>query len=309
MDMDTFSKKAIAKTEEILKSKDLDYHIEPTSIIKVNDTIKTGFCIRRKENEAAPTLYFEDLYPRFKQGETISSIVNEVIDAFFESEELIRPEADDLNLSFDEVLPMLRVRIVDTECNEKYLQTVVHQIIPDCNLAIIPDIRWEKDTGSFTSVVTHSLAEMNKYDEAEVIRAAFEAARTCDPPKLFSLSEAVFAGYEATNLLDTSASIKPDMLVLTSQSGQFGAYAMLLPDVLDTIYKKVGSFHILPSSRHELIIVPDLMGIPEIDLIEMVQAANASVVTVDDFLSSDIFSYTPSSGLVRCRNEKLRNAS
>ena len=307
MRMEEFAQLVLNETTRLLAEKNMDCTATLTSVIKSNDLVKSGICIRRKDSGMGPNLYLDKIYPRFEAGEPISDLVEELIDVFIQSEHDAQPDAEDFDLSFDKIKDSLRVRVVDTQANRKYLQTVVHLEVPGTGLAYVPEMRMDKDGGFWSAVITKAMADANGYDHNDVMILAVNNTVKCDPPKLMYLSSAIF-NYEDkdSNLLGKDEPINSEPLVLTSESTEFGAYAMLQKPVLDFIAEKVGPFHVLPSSRHEAIIIPCSMDSDENNLRMMVREANRSVVSPDDFLSDDIYVYSEAEGLRRCPEKILK---
>lgn len=79
--------------------------------------------------------------------------------------------------------------------------------------------------------------------------------------------------------------------VMSNRSRHYGASVMLLDDKLQDLERKFKSYHILPSSVHEVLIVPDTLGIDEASLREMVVDVNQDLVSPRDRLSDNIYSY------------------
>lgn len=304
MTINEFTKLAFDETKRVMKEKGISGQVELTSVVKANDLVKNGICIRRKGTNVGPNLYLDQIHTRYENGEPLHSLVEELVDSFLRSEHVACPEEEFLNMDFETIEPMLRVRVVDKECNEKYLQTVLHFGDRGSGLVYIPEIRVEKDGGFWGAVVTKAMAEEHCYPLGKLYKAAIRNSVREDPPRLICLSRAIDDyGQDCPNLLESDEPIAPDVLVLTSYSAQFGAYAMLQKFVLEHTEKIVGSFHILPSSRHELIVVPDAMPLEEDYLREMVRSANKTVVSAEDFLSNDIFHYSHDTGLCRCKEK------
>lgn len=78
------------------------------------------------------------------------------------------------------------------------------------------------------------------------------------------------------------------MILLTTDELANGAGILLNKYVLAAIKEKLGDYYILPSSIHELLIVPvHMMSI--LDATEMVRGANADAVTDDVYLADRAF--------------------
>ena len=239
MGMEEFAQLVLNETTRLLAEKGMDCTATLTSVVKSNDLVKSGVCIRRKDSGMGPNLYLDKIYPRFEAGEPISDLVEELIDVFLQSEHDAQPDAEDFDLSFDKIKDSLRVRVVDTQANRKYLQTVVHLEVPGTGLAYVPEMRMDKDGGFWSAVITKAMADANGYDHNDVMILAVNNTVKCDPPKLMYLNSAIF-NYEDkdSNLLGKDEPINSEPLVLTSESTEFGAYAMLQKPVLDFIAEK-----------------------------------------------------------------------
>lgn len=75
----------------------------------------------------------------------------------------------------------------------------------------------------------------------------------------------------------------------------FGANIMYMAlqqkdSLLDDVNDLAGDFYIIPSSVHELLLIPQDFGDPS-DLIELVKNINATEVSPEDFLSNSIYEY------------------
>jgi hypothetical protein len=110
------------------------------------------------------------------------------------------------------------------------------------------------------------------------------------------MSSALFSP-ERINLLDRDEPVAPEdigsMYVLTNASGSLGAAALFYPDVKEKTGEILGSdYYILPSSIHEVILVPDAAGIDKKELCDMVKQANRTVVEPQDILSDNVYHYS-----------------
>ena len=81
------------------------------------------------------------------------------------------------------------------------------------------------------------------------------------------------------------------MTVLTTRGAVNGAGVLFCDSVLRKIWQKIGDFYILPSSVHEVIVVPVSGGIDRVELTEMVRTINATEVAPEDRLSDQVYLY------------------
>ena len=88
--------------------------------------------------------------------------------------------------------------------------------------------------------------------------------------------------------------------VLTNEGCRYGAAGMLRQDLMEGFAEQAGgSFYILPSSIHDLILLPDDHSISAECLKEMVKEVNESVVARKEWLSEDVYYYD-------CEKKKVR---
>ena len=296
--MNEFVQQALEETKRILSEKGLDCQVELTSVVKANDLVKSGICIKQSDKQIGVNLYLDEI----ESSTSVKDLIEQRLYSLLHTTE--RPTQETyMDLSFDKIRSKLRVRIVDTTCNKRYLATVVHQDIQETDLSIIPEIRHEHSYGFYSAVITNEMAKNQDYDLEQLITTAMTCSFIYDHPKIFPLNSVFDPDVDIYKKHEIDGS---QIYVLTSASGQMGAYTMVNKDILDYLASNIGSFTILPSSRHEVLIVPDTLGLEETHLRQMVRDANRAVVSAEDFLSDDIFAYSVETGLRRLREQVVK---
>ena len=79
------------------------------------------------------------------------------------------------------------------------------------------------------------------------------------------------------------------IIILTSNTNANGAGILLCEEFIEILKAKVGNFSILPSSVHELSIVPDDLDASMDELTRMVKEVNAIEVTDEEYLAARAF--------------------
>ena len=83
------------------------------------------------------------------------------------------------------------------------------------------------------------------------------------------------------------------MYVLTNQKNLYGAACMLYEGVLEMFSQELGEdVYILPSSVHEVILVPASIAFPVKELKEMVKEINETQIPKEEVLSETIYKYS-----------------
>lgn len=149
------------------------------------------------------------------------------------------------------------------------------------NLYLVPYIQVD-NKGAALVRVTPQLLQLWKVSEDEVFAIAKENQETFRPA-------------EITNLAEQLGMPEADALVpiyVVSTKGACGASAIFYEGVVDTLYEKFGEeFYILPSSIHEVLVIPRSAAPSTKDLENMVATVNADEVDEDERLTNSIYTY------------------
>ena len=95
-----------------------------------------------------------------------------------------------------------------------------------------------------------------------------------------------------------------DVYVLTNEANSYGTAVLTRTDVLRDLYSKIGSFYILPSSRHEVLAISTEWDISIDDLKSMVKIINSTEVRPEDWLSDQVFVFDGRSFSMDMDNKK-----
>ena len=137
--------------------------------------------------------------------------------------------------------------------------------------------------------------------EAELTREELLALARKNTEKLFKtrlfrmeeLVDQICGGEGAKDMMKGTEPLDDrEIYVCTNDSGIFGASVMLMPKIMKKIAGRLGmDFYILPSSIHEVIIVPALDTYDKETLKETVETVNKTVLEECDFLSDQVYLY------------------
>lgn len=140
-----------------------------------------------------------------------------------------------------------------------------------------------KDSNGIKStVITTDLAREMNLSEVELYELARENTPRLFPIKFGGMTEILF-GFPV-----------PDekMFVLSNEDTMKGAVAILYPDAMETIKAKIpGHFYMIPSSVHELILLPDNGDMTEEEINEIIDQVNTGYVDPEDQLGDTVLYY------------------
>ena len=258
------------------------YDITEQAIVKMNDLKLHGLIARRKGEDTGATVYIDSAFEDYLNGESIKNIVTPMVNTIINAE-YHKPVCTDINLSFDSIRDKLSLRLIDRERNKEYLRDKPFREI-GAGLAVVAEIQMGDD---YSIVVTDSIAE--DFDKIELFDTALKNMQTRHPARMQSLEGAIFG--EDRNILDGEDEPIDGMYTLMIEGMQcFGASVLAYEGIGERIRRMYGgSFFILPSSLHEVILLKAGAGVSADDLKAMVVQANRTVVDPADVLSDNVF--------------------
>ena len=265
--------------------------IREQTVSKVNQTLD-ALVFASDGSRVAPQIYLNDLFKEYEQGKDLMSIVSEAA-AGLEASRMHVPEVPELSHAFME--ENLYLTVMNPEMNRQYLSDVPYEFLED--MAVVPRIRLN-DEGSF--VVKDWMLKEYGFTREELFATARENMNLQEY-QCFSLSSFLggFMGAE----MDSDPS--DNIYVLTNESSIDGASAILSDKAMEQAHAMVGEdFFILPSSRHEVLLVPRSTSLSVRELTDMVVSVNRTAVEDRDLLSDHVYRYNSGSGKIRMLEPK-----
>ena len=264
-------------------------------VYKHNDRVLHGLEVLPEGQNSGPIVYLDSYYEAYLNGEDIYELLSEIADQRVSVGEIdLENGANRIMGSFEDAKDHLYVRLCDSRTNEKRLENVLwtDSGLPD---GLAATVHVEIQNG-MSAAVTPALAKTWGVREDVIFNAALRSMQEKSRPECMMLSNAVFGGMtmsDEENLLKNPENYREgDLIVLTNRSKQFGASVMLYPGVLDRIGMITGGdFYIIPSSLHEVLIVPESLGMREAELTGMLRNVNEEVVDNEDKLSDNLLVY------------------
>ena len=293
MTINTIEKFADAMVNRINETQN-KFDAEIVTVTKSNDEKLIGIAFKTAENCTAPTFYVEGAFEAFKDGIDLDTLVDDIIrEAERHAEHLPNglPTADELDFSFDKVKDSLKFKVLGDELNKDYLKNVLSISLAD-GLSAVPYIDFG---GGYCITVNDKVFDEFGCSEEDVFSTMLNNPAIVESARLNHLSAPVL-GINEGNLLDEDyleLDCDSEPFVLTTEDGFFGASALFCSDVMERIGSLLGvSYFVLPSSVHELILIPDTGKFDTESLKDMVLSANEMVVAPNEKLSDNVYRYS-----------------
>lgn len=261
---------------------------------KNNETL-TSLVVKRPGINDTPSLYLENFYDMYTSGKdadaVLSSIAEVIVDHQFDGK---------LDINYYMVWDNIRDRVVPVlvpiKDNDEYLKDKVYTTFAG-DLGVIYKIPVDLDvTGSIT-ITTEFFDRIEGLSDKNVLDQCARSNILGDSIycSMFDVLKDSFRDpygddYDFADMVEDMKN--NPMSILSNKDKLFGAAQILNPEVMKTISDKIGNgFWILPSSVHEVIILPDNEALDKDDLTCMIKAINENELLPQDLLSDHPYRY------------------
>lgn len=273
-----------------------DYRLELKEVKKNNGVVMQGLLIYSESKNIVPTIYLDSFWEAYKNGQCFAAVLRGLLKLYREE----TPKRDiDMNFfqCFDRVKERICYRLIRQEGNEELLRESPH--IDFLDLALCFYYAFDGgQAGEGTIRIKNSHAQRWGVKTVDLVRLAEQNTARLLRWQCISMEDMIkespeFDGLEGTEdvMHDGFLDYNP-MKILTNTKRVFGAVCMLYPGVLEKLSaKEQKSFYILPSSVHEVILLPET-GIEVADeLREMISDVNRTFVAPEEVLSDNLYYY------------------
>lgn len=296
MSYETFIKEVLKRMEEEFSK---EYTITVNPVTKNNSIHLDGLVIMKEGDKAAPTIYLNSFYERYEKGNDIGEVVEEIKNLYHKSQAAEQYSTSICFEDFEELKAKIIFRVVNFYRNEKMLHAVPYKKMLDLAVTYHYLVESSKE-GIRTVRITNELMEKWNTNLNEIAELAKENTPRLFPAIIQSMDEFVnnleietereIINHEEWNGVEEESKLSA-MYILTNNQGINGA-SCLLYDVIERFSNKMKTdLYILPSSIHELILVPKQKNIKKSELKRMVKEVNDAEVPYEDILSYQVYSY------------------
>lgn len=247
---------------------------------------KTGICIRKAEDMAAPVIYLDDVV---KPDMEVGEIADRVLSVYEENSNPANGLQGNL-LSKDHILGNVEYSLLNGKRNASLAEEAPHRKILDLMMFYRCSIGEGIFGARATFLVSNEMADSFGISAAELEEAARKNSLQQDV-KCMKLSDFLAKSGVGVRAQDCCG---PSMYVITNGQRFGGAWTLTHKGLLAGLARGFNSdLILLPSSIHEIIAVPasDLAGDMWF-LRKMVQTINVAYVKPDEVLSDSVYRYS-----------------
>lgn len=275
--------------------------VDIKQVVKNNNQELDGLVIRKEGENITPNIYLNGMFDDYEKGKSIDDIMQEIAD--------LRTGADigldEMPFSIEDIRDVEKIkdriecRLVNCEKNAEYLEGKPYTQVEDLAVIYTVNLGKQGPDNLMSTTVTDMLLSDWGISKEELHDIAMENLADSDI-QLKSLRDQMIEllypdGAPDDHSMDfmlPPEDAGPQMYVLTNSDKHYGAKAVLDTKKMDEIAEKLGGdYVILPSSVHEVLILPNANEMDRSALEDMVRTVNATEVKPNEVLSDNVYVY------------------
>lgn len=292
--------KTMQRMVEVISDSDIKVMI--TEVSKNNGVKRKGIMMKKESGNVAPTIYLEEFYSEFQRGKPLEEIAHTILEICHHNCAMNSFQVDKFK-DYQQMKSQIVYRIVNLDKNMENLKDSPY--IRFMDLAIVLYVSFPVD-GMISGAVLIKNEHLDLWGitKEEALRQAAENTPKLMQPQIKKMEDTIrelFAIGEGeeneefeifmNEMRENEARIP--MYVLTNEKNLYGAACMLYEGVLEMFAQELGEdIYILPSSVHEVILVPASISFPPRELKEMVQEINATQIPKEEILSGTVYKFS-----------------
>lgn len=266
----------------------VESNVKLHTVQKVNGVVLHGITVMKEGISIVPTLYLENYYDELNNGMPLNDIVHRFILEYDKAS-----ICDDFDISFfefyEKVKPHLGYKLINYEMNRSLLKDVPHKRYLDLAIVCYCNIVDDR-IGKGTILIRNDHLDIWKIEKDILIRDSLRNMPVMFPSEMINMADLLRELYDDPAQLICG---KLPLYVLTTRARMYGAAAILYSGELEAIAREVeDDFYLLPSSIHEIIILPKKYGTDEEYLSQMVDEINHEQVDIEEVLSNHAYLYS-----------------
>ena len=286
MNINEFAQKVCRAVGEELGAK---YNVELKEVRKNNGVLLHGLLISSGEGNVVPTIYLEHFYRVYEEGMTFGEIIRRLLEVHGQD---VPARSVDMEFfrDYGKVCGRICYRLIGRSGNEELLKDVPFVEFLDMAICFFYAYKGES-LGEGSIMIHNSHMEMWKCNTADLMEQAQRNTPMLFPWQCCTMEE-VLREVTDKNLQEELLAKEVPMRVLSNHQRMNGAVCLIYQGVMERLAKEhQADLYILPSSIHEIILLPDTGKENPRDLKSMIVQVNRTQVAPEEVLSDSLYRY------------------
>lgn len=293
MDYETFKQEMTEDLKQRLYERGVeDVEMSFHNVEKANQHYES-LTVRQEGSNVGVNFNIEGAFAEYEHTGDYAGVLAESTHAIMQGLENV-PSVDTSELTnYEAMKEKLSIEVISAETNAELLTKIPHESMED--MAVVYRFVLESnDTGRASILVTNDMIDHMGVTHEQLKADALENAPEIRPAVIQGMSEVMreMMGPEAFEMFGLPEEQEEMMYVATVPDKNSGAGVLAYQDFMDQAAEKLGGdFYILPSSIHEILLVPDNGDKAADDLRDMVREVNATQVSPQEKLTDNVYHY------------------
>lgn len=289
--------------EEVEKRAGEQYTVRINDVRKNNGVILSGLTMMEADSNISPTIYLNHYYEDYEDGRTtLTNVVNDVMDHYNRNK--VNRSVDMRQfLNYESVKKGIVYKLVNTAKNKELLEDVPHMEFLD--LSVVFQYLIQNEHFGTASILIHN-AHMKLWDISveELYQVADANTQKLQGYELRSMIDAIRDLLE----MDTEGEVADieymeehadnvPMYVLSNKNKVGGASCILYDGLLADFATAIGgNFYVIPSSIHEVLLLPADNKDEQEEIKAMIKEINDTQVRTEEILSDSLYFFDKEEG-------------
>lgn len=269
------------------------HQVKLQEVIKNNGVVLQGLVILSECQNLSPTIYLNYFLEAYRAGTPLARVVEEVLKIYEEDTPKTSVNMDFFR-DFDAVRSGICYKLINRERNRMLLERIPHIDFLDLSICFFYAYR-DEAVGSGSILIHNNHVDMWGCSTELLVKLAQENTRRIFPWELHDMEELLKDWIDEERAEENSPAPEDGhvpLRVLCNAQRTGGAACMIYPGVLSQLAEReADDLYILPSSIHEVIIMPAREADDVGRLLDMVREINGTQVAPEEVLSDNLYFY------------------
>lgn len=292
--------------DEVAKRTGEQFHVRINDVTKNNGVVLSGITMLQDDNNISPTIYLNKYYEAYENGDiTLRCIVDEVLDTY-ERNKVNQSVDMRFFMNYERIKDRIIFKLIHAERNKELLKDIPH--IRYLDFAVVFQCLISDEMfGNATIMIHNAHLKIWEITENELYEKAIKNTPVLQRYDIKTMKDVLcemmlLEEMEGKEILNKNEYIEDlqdatPMYVLSNRTRVQGASCILYPNILKDFASAVKSdFYILPSSVHEVILLPAQGDEDKEGLKRMVCEVNETQVEREEVLSDSVYYYSQEKG-------------
>ncbi len=290
MNFNEFVQQVVKHFENLLGE---EYSVRIHDVEKNNGILLRGIMLKKEGQKVTPNIYLNGFYEQYIEENSLEQVMETIWQTYQDALMNFDMEAFDFNLSWEQQKEKIVYRVVNYKENRKKLSLMPHIRFLDLAVTFHCLVQKKQDSVSMLPV-TNQIMDYWEVDTTSIMRYAIKNTPEQFPFVVYALEDVIkqLSGENQPDEMYSYNEKEASMFVITNQQGMNGASVILYQKEFQKLVNDLGGkVYILPSSIHEMIVIPYDEDLEEDKLIELVNEVNKEQVPYEEILSNTVYLY------------------